>query len=119
MIRVLYFFVFFFLISCSNVKLSEPLPEPKRESIFGGPLKFSTETGTFSTGDGKLSSLQNSNSVQKEAAAGVDVTTYSAAYTTGGLVIGFQGADNDASSYSATYTTVSYTHLTLPTNREV
>ena len=46
------------------------------------------------------------NSVQKEAAAGVDVTTYSAAYTTGGLVIGFQGADNDASSYSATYTIV-------------
>ena len=39
-------------------------------------------------------------------AAGVDVTTYSAAYTTGGLVIGFQGADNDASSYSATYTIV-------------
>ena len=46
------------------------------------------------------------NSVQKEAATGVDVTTYSAAYTTGGLVIGFQGADNDASSYSATYTIV-------------
>ena len=46
------------------------------------------------------------NSVQKEAAAGVDVTTYSAAYTTGGLVIGFQGADNDQSAYSATYTIV-------------
>ena len=46
------------------------------------------------------------NSVQKEAAAGVDVTTYSATYTTGGLVIGFQGADNDQSAYSATYTIV-------------
>ena len=46
------------------------------------------------------------NSVQKEASAGVDVTTYSAAYTTGGLVIGFQGSDDNKSSYSATYTIV-------------
>ena len=61
MIRFLYYFIIFFLISCSNIKLSEPLPEPKRESIFGGPLKFSTETGSFSTGKGMLSGLQNSN----------------------------------------------------------
>jgi hypothetical protein len=48
------------------------------------------------------------HSVQKEAVAGVDkdVMSYSAAYTTGGLVIGFQGNDADASSYSATYTIV-------------
>ena len=48
------------------------------------------------------------HSVQNEAVAGVDkdVTSYSAAYTTGGLVIGFQGSDDDASSYSATYTIV-------------
>ena len=61
MIRILYFFILFFLISCSNIKLSEPLPEPKRESIFGGPLKFSTEKGSFSSGNGMLSGLQNSN----------------------------------------------------------
>ena len=48
------------------------------------------------------------HSVQNEAVGGVDkdVTSYSAAYTTGGLVIGFQGNDDDASSYSATYTIV-------------
>ena len=45
------------------------------------------------------------NSVQNTAPT-LDVTTYSAAYTTGGLVIGFQGGDNDASAYSATYTIV-------------
>ena len=47
-------------ISCSEVKLIEPLQEPKRESIFGGPLKFSTETGSFSTGGNSLSDLSNS-----------------------------------------------------------
>ena len=48
------------------------------------------------------------NSVQNEAVSGVDmdVTTYSAAYTTGGLVIGFQGSDQSTSAYSATYTIV-------------
>ncbi len=46
------------------------------------------------------------NSVQNEAAAAVDITTYSAAYTAGGLVIGFQGSDANTSAYSATYTIV-------------
>ena len=46
------------------------------------------------------------HSKQVEAAAGTDTVSYSAAYTTGGLVIGFQGDDNDKSSYSATYTVV-------------
>ena len=46
------------------------------------------------------------NSVQREADAGVDIMTYSAAYTTGGLVIGFQGSDANTSAYSATYTIV-------------
>ena len=59
--RFLYFLIIFFLISCSSVRLSEPLPEPKRESIFGGPLTFSTETGSFSSRKGMLSGLQNSN----------------------------------------------------------
>ena len=46
------------------------------------------------------------HSKQVEATAGTDTVSYSAAYTTGGLVIGFQGDDNDKSSYSATYTVV-------------
>ena len=46
------------------------------------------------------------HSKQVEAAAGTDTVSYSAAYTTGGLVIGFQGDDADKSSYSATYTVV-------------
>jgi hypothetical protein len=46
------------------------------------------------------------HSKQVEAAAGTDTVSYSAAYTAGGLVIGFQGNDADASSYSATYTVV-------------
>jgi len=46
------------------------------------------------------------HSKQVEADAGTDTVSYSAAYTTGGLVIGFQGDDNDKSSYSATYTVV-------------
>tara|TARA_E500000178_G_C16655507_1_gene588265 strand:- start:102 stop:617 length:516 start_codon:yes stop_codon:yes gene_type:complete len=58
--QFLYFIIIFSLISCSNIKLTEPRPEPKRETIFGGPLTFSTETGSFSTKKGTLSSLQNS-----------------------------------------------------------
>ena len=45
------------------------------------------------------------NSVQN-AAPTLDTTTYSAAYTMGGLVIGFQGSDANTSAYSATYTVV-------------
>ena len=59
--RFLYYIIVSTLISCSNVKLTEPLPEPKRESILGGPLTFSTESGSFSTGKGMLPGLQNSN----------------------------------------------------------
>ena len=53
-----YIIIILFFISCSNTKLSEPIAEPKRESIFGGPLKFSTETGSFSAGE-VLSNLSN------------------------------------------------------------
>ena len=62
MIRFLYLVIIFSLISCSNIKLTEPAPEPKRESIFGGPLKFSTETGSFSSGEANGFSFSNSNS---------------------------------------------------------
>ena len=59
--RFVYFIITLSFISCSGVELSKPTPEAKRESIFGGPLKFSTETGSFSTGDNSLSGLTNSN----------------------------------------------------------
>ena len=62
MVRFLYLFIIFSFISCSNIKLTEPTPEPKRESIFGGPLKFSTETGSFSSGEGNVFGFSNSNS---------------------------------------------------------
>ena len=76
----------------------------------GADMYSDNDTGSDQTAMGVKATLGSlvvvANSVQKEAAAGVDVTTYSAAYTTGGLVIGFQGADNDQSAYSATYTIV-------------
>ena len=63
MIRFLYVIIIFSLVSCSNI-LTETSPEPERESIFGGPLKFSTETGSFSSGDVNISILPNSNKNQ-------------------------------------------------------
>ena len=60
MIRFLYVFLVFSLVSCSGINLTDPLPEPKRESIFGGPLSFSTDTGSFSAGNPKLSNSKNS-----------------------------------------------------------
>ena len=54
---------------------------------------------------GALTIVAHSKQVEA-ASGGTDTVSYSAAYTAGGLVIGFQGADNDASSYSATYTVV-------------
>ena len=63
MVRFLYVFLLFALVSCSGINLTEPMPEPKRESIFGGPLKFSTETGSFSAGNQNLSNSKNSSSL--------------------------------------------------------
>ena len=63
MIRFLSIFLVFSLVSCSNINLTDPLPEPKRESIFGGPLSFSTDTGSFSAGKPKLSNSKNSNDI--------------------------------------------------------
>ena len=61
MFRLLYLTIVFSFISCSNIKLTEPITEPKRETIFGGPLKFSTETGSFSAGEGNFLGISNSN----------------------------------------------------------
>ena len=54
---------------------------------------------------GALTIVAHSKQVEADS-GGTDIVSYSAAYTAGGLVIGFQGNDNDASSYSATYTVV-------------
>ena len=56
-----YIIIILFFISCSNTKLSDPTAEPKRESIFGGPLTFSTETGSFSTNNNRSNNLSNSS----------------------------------------------------------
>ena len=61
MIRLSYVIVILSFISCSDLNLSEPLSEPKRQSIFGGPLTFSTEKGSFSTGEKAITRLSNLN----------------------------------------------------------
>ena len=62
MVRFLYIILVLIVTSCSNINLTEPLPEPERQSIFGGPLKFSTETGSFSTGQKSITNLSNDSS---------------------------------------------------------
>jgi len=61
MIRFLYFLILLAVVSCSGIDVRKPEPEEKRESIFGGPLTYSTETGSFSTGSLSLPNLSNSN----------------------------------------------------------
>ena len=51
----------FSLSSCSGINFTKPNPEPERQSIFGGPLTFSTETGAFSTGSNDKTGLLNFN----------------------------------------------------------
>ena len=62
MVRFLYIILVLIITSCSNINLTEPSPEPERQSIFGGPLKFSTETGSFSTGQKSITNLSNDSS---------------------------------------------------------
>ena len=62
MIRFLYFLIFLSVLSCSGIDVRKPEPEKKRESIFGGPLKFSTDSGSFSAGSVGLPNLSNENS---------------------------------------------------------
>ena len=62
-------------------------------------------TMAISANMGALTIVAHSKQVEA-ASGGTDTVSYSAAYTAGGLVIGFQGNDADASSYSATYTVV-------------
>ena len=48
MTRFLYFLVIVSLVSCSDIKMSRPLQETKKQSIFDGPITFSTEKGFLS-----------------------------------------------------------------------
>ena len=48
--------------SCSGIEVRKPEPEKKRESIFGGPLTYSTDTGSFSAGSVGVPNLSNANS---------------------------------------------------------
>ena len=76
----------------------------------GGDVYSDNDSGSDQTTMGISANLGDLTAVvhskQVEATAGTDTVSYSAAYTAGGLVIGFQGADDDSSSYSATYTVV-------------
>ena len=62
MIRFLYIILVLNLFSCSGINLTDPIPEPERQSIFGGPLTFSTETGSFSSNNIGIKSLSNGSS---------------------------------------------------------
>ena len=64
MIRFLYFLILLSVLSCSGIDIRKPEPEKKRESIFGGPLTYSTETGSFSVGSVGLPNLSNANKSQ-------------------------------------------------------
>jgi len=59
MLRFLYFLTLLSILSCSGIDIKKPEPEKKRESIFGGPLTYSTDTGSFSTGPVGLPNLSN------------------------------------------------------------
>ena len=59
MLRFLYFLTLLSILSCSGIDIKKPEPEKKRESIFGGPLTYSTDTGLFSTGPVELPNLSN------------------------------------------------------------
>ena len=62
MIRFLYFLILLAVVSCSGIDIRKPEQEKKRESIFGGPLTYSTETGSFSAGSVGLPNLSNTKS---------------------------------------------------------
>ena len=59
MIRFLYFLILLSVYLVLELNITKPEPEKKRESIFGGPLTYSTETGSFSAGEIGLPNLSN------------------------------------------------------------
>ena len=61
MLRFLYFLTLLSILSCSGIDIKKPEPEKKRESIFGGPLTYSTETGSFGVGTVRPPNLSNVN----------------------------------------------------------
>ena len=76
---------------------TEPVPEPKRETIFGGPLKFSTETGSFSAGEigiknlssetGNLSSIPVNELLWKSTLDTIDFMTFEKIDPFAGIII--------------------------------
>ena len=97
MLRFLYIILLFSLSSCSNINFTEPVPEPKRETIFGGPLKFSTETGSFSAGEkgiknlssetGNLSSIPVNELLWKSTLDTIDFMTFEKIDPFAGIII--------------------------------
>ena len=61
MVRYLYIILSLSIISCSGLNITKPKPEPERQTIFGGPLTYSTETGSFSVGSIGRPNLSNAN----------------------------------------------------------
>ena len=59
MVKYLYIILALCINSCSGLNVTKPPPEPERQTIFGGPLTFSTETGSFSAGRTGLPNLTN------------------------------------------------------------
>ena len=78
MIRFLYFLILLSVLSCSGIDVRKPEPEKKRESIFGGPLTYSTDTGSFSAGSTGLPNLSNAknNSKSETATKSASSSTY-------------------------------------------
>ena len=66
MVRYLYIILSLSITSCSGLNITKPKPEPERQTIFGGPLTYSTETGSFSTGSlgaPRLSNAENKSNL--------------------------------------------------------
>ena len=65
MIRFLYIIIIITLTSCSDTDISKPLAKTERQSIFGAPITFSSETGGFgSINVGDKSHSNTSDKVQ-------------------------------------------------------
>ena len=69
MLRLFCLIFIIMLTSCSGLDIKAPEPEKERETIFGGPLKFSTDKGGFSVGSSSTTS-RKSNKLNKDGSSG-------------------------------------------------
>ncbi len=69
MLRLFCLILLIMLTSCSGLDIKAPEPEKERETIFGGPLKFSTEKGGFSVGSSSTTSSKF-NILKKDGSTG-------------------------------------------------